>query len=44
MYNSKIDFIEKYEVLYCYQFGVWKNYSTLFAITHLFNKISLATD
>ena len=44
MYNRIIDFVEKYQILYCYQFGLWKNYSTLFTLTHLLNKISSAND
>ena len=31
---------ELYEILYCYQFGFWKNHSTSMALIHLVNKIT----
>ena len=44
MYNRLIEFIEKFEILYCYQFGFRKNNSTNFALIHLTNKIATAID
>ena len=44
MYNRLTEFIERFEILYCYQFGFRKNYSTNFALTHLTNKIATAID
>ena len=40
MYNRLIEFIERFEILYCYQFGFRKNNSTNFALIHLTNKIA----
>ena len=34
----------KHEILYCCQFGFWKNHSTPLALVHLINKISSAID
>jgi hypothetical protein len=34
------EFVQKYEILYCYQFGFRKNHSTDLALTHLVNKIT----
>ena len=44
MYNRLIEFIERFEILYCYQFGFRKNNSTNFALIHLTNKIATAID
>ena len=40
MYKRLITFVEQYEILYCYQFGFWKNHSTSMALIHLVNKIT----
>ena len=44
MSNRLIKFIERFEILYCYQFGFRKNNSTNFALIHLTNKIATAID
>ena len=44
MYNRLIEFVEKYDILYCCQLGFWKNHSTSLASIHLINKISSEVD
>ena len=44
MYNRLTEFAEKYELLYCCQFGFRKNHSTSLALIHLINKIFSAID
>ena len=44
MHKRLISFIEQYEILYCYQFGFRKKYSTSMALIHLVNKITIAID
>jgi hypothetical protein len=44
MHNRLSDFIERYEIIYCCQFGFRKNHSTSLALTHLVNKITTAID
>ena len=44
MYNRLIDFIEKHQLLYQYQFGFRKNYSTFMALVVLLEKITAALD
>ena len=44
MYNRLIDFIDRYEILYFYQFGFGKKHSTSMGQTHLVNKITSAID
>ena len=44
MCNRLTEFAEKYELLYCCQFGFRKNHSTSLALIHLINKISSAID
>ena len=44
MYNRLLEFINKFEILYCYQFGFRSNHSTNLALIHLTNKIATATD
>ncbi len=43
-YKRLITFVEKYEILYCYQFGFRKNHSTSMALIHLTNKITSGID
>ena len=40
MYNRLIDFIEKHQLLYQYQFGFHKNHSTFMTLTILLDKIT----
>jgi hypothetical protein len=44
MHNRLSDIIERYEIIYCCQFGFRKNHSTSLALTHLVNKITTAID
>ena len=44
MYNRITEFAEQYNILYRYQFGFRKNYSTSHALIHLINRISSAID
>ena len=44
MYKHLITFVEQYEILYCYQFGFWKNHSSSMTLIHLVNKITSAID
>ena len=44
MYNRLIDFIEKHQLLYQYQFGFRKNHSTFMALVVLLEKITAALD
>jgi hypothetical protein len=44
MYYRLIEYIDRYEILYCCQFGFRKNHSTSFALIHLVNKITSAID
>ena len=44
MYCRLINFIEKYNLLYCLQFGFRKHYSTGLALTYLVDKISESMD
>ena len=42
MYNRLINFINKYNILYKYQFGFRKNHSTSMALMTIVDKISEA--
>lgn len=44
MYNRLLKFLNKYSILSNNQYGFRKNYSTTFALIHLYDKISAATD
>ena len=44
MCNGLTEFVEKYEILYCCQFGFRKNHSRSLVLIHLINKISSAID
>ena len=44
MYNRLIDFIEKHQLLYQYQFGFRKNHSTFMALVVLLEKLTAALD
>ena len=44
MYNRLIDFIEKHQLVYQYQFGFLKNNSTFMALVVLLEKITAALD
>ena len=44
MCNRLTEFVEKYEILYCCQFGFRKNHSRSLVLIHLINKISSAID
>jgi hypothetical protein len=44
MNNRLLEFINKFEILYCYQFGFRSNRSTNLALIHLTNKIATAID
>ena len=44
MYNRLLDFIERYEILYSFQFGFRTKHSTNHALTHLVNKIATGID
>ena len=40
MYNPLIDFVDRFDILHCYQFGFYKKRSTCLALVHLVNKIA----
>jgi hypothetical protein len=44
MYNRLLDFIERFEILYSFQFGFCTKHSTNHALTHLVNKIATEID
>ena len=44
MCNRLTEFVKKYEILLCCQFGFRKNHSTSLVLIHLTNKISSAID
>ena len=44
MCNRPTEFVEKYEILYCCQFGFKKNHSRSLVLIHLSSKISSAID
>jgi potassium voltage-gated channel Eag-related subfamily H protein 8 len=44
MYNRLLDFIERFEILYSFQFGFRIKHSTNHALTHLVNKIATEID
>ena len=44
MHNRLTDFLEKNNIIYLFQFGFRKNYSTTFALIHLSNLISESLD
>jgi hypothetical protein len=44
MYNRLLDFIERFEILYSFQFGFRTKHSTNHALTHLVNKIATGID
>ena len=44
MYNRLSEFAQRFEILYCYQFGFRKNHSTGLALIHLVNQIASCLD
>lgn len=44
MHKRLLHFIEKLELLYCYQFGFRKKHSTELALIHLINKVATSID
>jgi hypothetical protein len=44
MYNRLVDFTERFEILYSFQFGFRPKHSTNHALTHLVNKIATEID
>ena len=44
LYNRIIDFVNRFEILYPFQFGFRKNHSTVFSLTYMINKIATSID
>ena len=44
MYNRLSEFAQRFEILYCYQFGFRKNHSTDLALIQLVNKNTSCID
>ena len=44
MYKRLIDFVERFDILHCNQFGFRENHSTRLALVHLINKIASSID